>query len=80
LYFFGITVLCLKKNVIRKGKKKRRRISEKIYKEKVNKKVDGERKRKQEKQHKGESRYRNSTNGKIKGQKEKREREELTGE
>jgi hypothetical protein len=42
---------------LEEGEKKRRRTGEKRYKEKVNKKVDGQRKRKQEKKHKGESRY-----------------------
>jgi hypothetical protein len=46
------------------GVKKRRRTAEKGYKEKVNKKVSGQRKRKSEKKHKGESRYRKITNGK----------------
>jgi hypothetical protein len=63
----------LKKKKI-EGEKKRRRIGEKRYKEKVNKKVNGQTKRKPE------SRYRKSKNGKIKGQKEKRKREELRGE
>jgi hypothetical protein len=51
------------------GEKMRRRIGEKRYKEKVNKKVDERRKRKPEKKHKGKgkSRYRKSTNGKVKG-------------
>jgi hypothetical protein len=61
------------------GEKKRRRTGEKRYKEKVNKKVNGQRIRKPEKKHKGESRYRKNTNGKVKGQKEnkkgKRKRE-----
>jgi hypothetical protein len=49
------------------GEKMRRRIGEKRYKEKVNKKVDERRKCKPEKKHKGKSRYRKSTNGKVKG-------------
>jgi hypothetical protein len=44
----------------------------KRYKEKVNKKVDGQRKRKPEKKHKGESGYQKSTNGMVKDQKEKK--------
>jgi hypothetical protein len=62
------------------GVKKRRRTAEKGYKEKVNKKVNGQRKRKSEKKHKGESRYRKITNGKVKEQKKKRKRDELPGE
>jgi hypothetical protein len=46
--------------------------SEKRYKEKVNKKVDGQRKRKPEKKYKGESRYRKTTNGEVEGQKKKK--------
>jgi hypothetical protein len=69
----------LKKKIL-EGEKKRRGTGEKRYKEKVNKKVDGQRKRKPEKKHKGESRYRKITNGKVKGQKDKKEREELPGE
>jgi hypothetical protein len=54
---------------LEEGEKMRRRIGEKRYKEKVNKKVDERRKRKAEKKHKGKgkSRYRKSTNGKVKG-------------
>jgi hypothetical protein len=59
---------------------KRRRTDEKRCKEKVNKKVDGQRKRKTEKKHKGDSRHRKSRNGKVKGQKEKRKRDKLPGE
>jgi hypothetical protein len=65
---------------LEEGEKKRRRTGEKRYKEKVNKKVDGEKKRKPEKKRKGESRYRKSTNGKVKWQKEIRKREEPPGE
>jgi hypothetical protein len=46
---------------------KRRRTDEKKCKEKVNKKVDGQRKRTLEKKHKEDSRYRKSRNGKVKG-------------
>jgi hypothetical protein len=42
---------------LEEGEKKRIRTGEKRYKEKVNKKVDGQRKRKPEKKHKGESRH-----------------------
>jgi hypothetical protein len=65
---------------LEEGEKKRRRTGEERYKEKVNKKLDGQRKPKPEKKHKGESRYRKSTNGKVKGQKEKRKRIELPEE
>jgi hypothetical protein len=65
---------------LEEGEKKRRLTDAKRYKEKLNKKVDGQRKRKSEKKHKGESRYRKSTNGKVKGQKEKRKRVELPRE
>jgi hypothetical protein len=61
---------------LEEGDKNRRLTVEKRFKEKVNKKVDGQRKQKSEKKHKEESRYRKSTNGKITEQKEKRKREE----
>jgi hypothetical protein len=56
--------------MLEEGEKKRRRAGEKRYKEKVNKKLDGQRKRKPEKKRKGKSRYRKSTN--TEGQKEKK--------
>jgi hypothetical protein len=52
--------------VLEQREKKRRRTGGKKFKEKVNKKVDGQRKRKLEKKHKGENRYRKNTNGKVK--------------
>jgi hypothetical protein len=68
------------RQILKEGEEKRRRTSEKRYKEKVNKKIDEQRKRKPEKNHKGESGYAKSTNGGYKGQKEKRKRKELPGE
>jgi hypothetical protein len=52
--------------VLEQREKKRRRTGGKKFKEKVNKKVDGQRKGKPEKKHKGENRYRKNTNGKVK--------------